>query len=254
MAHTLAIVGKGGTGKTLVTALLTMEIAARKNTRILAIDADSAVSLPYALGIKVMKTLSDLREEIIQDAGTRAGLMDTHMRTVIQELIVPAPLCDVLVMGRPEGPGCYCAINNVLRYGIEALSEQYDIVLVDGEAGPEQINRRVFSSVQRLLVVVDMSSRSIRTAADIAIHGSSGDTRGLLPPGLIVNRARGSGHDVSALADQVGIPLLGIVPDDETVRSFDIRGKPLTELPPDNPCVKAMQRISASLELARGEE
>jgi len=151
----IAITGKGGSGKTMLTAIMTRILAGSGNLKILAIDADSAVNLPYALGVKVGETVAEIRRQIIEEPGVKAEMQNKHISNVMAEALESGKGFDLLVMGRPEGPGCYCGINDLLRYGIDRLSREYDITLIDCEAGPEQVNRRVVQGVDVLVIVTD---------------------------------------------------------------------------------------------------
>jgi CO dehydrogenase maturation factor len=151
MSKVIAVAGKGGTGKTMLSALMIRILGSEQGAKILAIDADSSVSLSYALGMDKIETLSDVRAKLIEDPFMRKQVMERHIRDVIGNILKHSNGFDLLVMGRPEGPGCYCGINDLLRYGIESLSKEYDFVIVDGEAGPEQINRRVLRRINILI-------------------------------------------------------------------------------------------------------
>jgi CO dehydrogenase maturation factor len=148
---------------------------------------------------------------------------------------------DLLAMGRPEEPGCYCAVNELLRAGIDALAENYRYVIVDGEAGPEQLNRRVMKSIDYLLVVSDMSARSLGTAAEIlrVARAQAGEID-VGKAGLMLNRVRGGQPD-KTLVEKAGAPLLGWVPEDDELGEYDRLGKPLLDLPGGSPCVAAVR-------------
>jgi CO dehydrogenase maturation factor len=240
MPITIAITGKGGTGKTLLAALLVRALTENGHEPVLAVDADSAVSLPCALGLPVNRTVSDLRISIAEDPAFRKQMMERHVRDVIGEIVTRGPGFDLLVMGRSEGPGCYCAVNDLLRYGIEALVSRYRVVVIDGEAGPEQVNRRVLSGIDTLLVVTDTSARSARTAELIR-----GIAAGMAPSrvGVVVNRLRGGEVEAQGVAVRAGISLLGWIPEDDLVRTFDAEDRPLIGLPESAPCVAAARAV-----------
>lgn len=160
----IAITGKGGTGKTMVATMMIKELKKSFKGKLLVIDADSAMSLPYTLNIPVTKkTVSQLRADITGPGMVKDQGIDVWMESVVMH----ADGLDMVVMGRPEAPGCFCSVNDLLKYAIGNLSEKYDLVIIDGEAGPEQLNRRVMSSIDMLLVVSDMSARSLETACGI---------------------------------------------------------------------------------------
>ena len=166
----IAVSGKGGTGKTLISSLLIKSLSDTKQD-ILAIDADPDSNLPESLGIDVQKTVGDVREELKED--TAKGRIPTGMNKwdildyKIMESIIETPKFDLLAMGRPEGSGCYCAVNNMLRRIIENLSSNYDVIIIDTEAGLEHLSRRTTQNVDVMLVVTDKSKRGMLTAKRI---------------------------------------------------------------------------------------
>ncbi|MEW6034029.1 MAG: AAA family ATPase [Chloroflexota bacterium] len=246
----VAVTGKGGAGKTLLAALIVGLLARRGDRRILAIDADSAVSLPLALGVPVGRTVGDIREELISDPSAKRRVEDIPMSRVIADALGGGRGIDLLVMGRPEGPGCFCMLNDLLRYGIESLSRDYDVTVIDCEAGPEQVNRRVVRSVDTLIVVSDTSARGLNTARVIKrVAESSG---GIKPVnvGLVVNRVRpGSEGAVAVMSRETDLRVLGYIPEDDNVTRYDLTGRPLADLPDDSPAMVAVHGILRELGL-----
>ena len=243
MPKVIAITGKGGTGKTMLAALMIRLLSREMGAKVLAIDADSAISLPYALGMNVGKTLSEMRTEIIEDPAARKGLMDRHVQTVITDIVEHGKEFDLLVMGRSEGPGCYCGINDLLRYGIESLSGEFDFTLVDGEAGPEQINRRVLQSIDTLIILTDTSIRGFQTAGVIQSIAGADAASKLGQKGLVVNRLKGSNQLVSESAQRLGLKVFGYIPEDENIPKYDLAGKPIVDLPDTSPSVEAVRAV-----------
>ena len=249
MAKVIAVTGKGGTGKTMLAALMIRLLSSEAGARVLAIDADSAISLSYALGMEVGKTLSEIRTEMIEDPIVRKGVMDSHVRTVIADIVGHGNGFDLLVMGRSEGPGCYCGINDLLRYGIESLSGEYDVIVVDGEAGPEQINRRVLQNIDTLIILTDTSIRGFQTAGVIdGIAGAGGATR-LGQKGLVINRLKDSSEAVNEAARKTGLKVFGHIPEDENITEYDLGGKPLINLPDTSPGFEAVREILKEIEV-----
>ena len=246
MSKVIAVTGKGGTGKTMLSSLMIRLLSREAGARVLAIDADSAISLPYALGMDVGRTLSEVRAEIIEDPVARKRVVDSHVKTAISDVVMHGNGFDLLVMGRPEGPGCYCGLNDLLRYGIESLSKEFDVTVVDGEAGPEQINRRVLQSIDTLLVLTDISARGFQTAGVIQGIAKTGATVG--QTGLVVNRFR----EGSILADEVtrklGLKTIGYIPEDENITECDLVGKPIVDLPDTSPSVEAVRSILGKID------
>ena len=239
----VAITGKGGSGKTALTAIMTGLLARNENLKILAIDADSAVGLPYALGVKINNTVSEIRRQMIEDPKVKAEMQNKHIRTVMEEALEIGNGFHLLVMGRPEGPGCYCAINDLLRYGIEGLSRQFDITLIDCEAGPEQVNRRVVQGVDVLVIVTDASIRGIRVAGAIREVVQRDEAMKSTRTGLVINRLKADGKPMTEIAKEWGTEFLGCVPEDENITEYDSVGKPIIDLPDTSPSVIAVQEI-----------
>ena len=225
---TIAITGKGGTGKSIIASLMITQLAKKYPGEILAIDADSAMSLPYTLGIEAdpQKTITAMRRSIVGYNDVKKKMNDRPMREVIRDAVHHGDGFDLLLMGRPEEPGCYCAVNDLLRHGMDMLVQDYSISIVDGEAGPEQINRRVLKDLDMLLVVSDMSARSLETA------------RGIVE--IAMANENGPLHD---LVKKVGVPVVGYIPEDSILNKYDREGKSLRELPADAPSVAAVETI-----------
>lgn len=239
----IAITGKGGSGKTMLTALMVKILSSKGDARLLAIDADSAVNLPYALGMEPRRTVAQIRRQIIEDPEARAQIEDKSIRAVMKEALEAGEGFSLLVMGRPEGPGCYCSINDLLRYGIDGVAEQFGITLIDCEAGPEQVNRRVVKGVDMLIIVTDPSIRGARVTDSIVEVIRSDKSISPARSGIVVNRYRESDAAIRDRARSLGLELLGSVPEDENVSRFDAEGRPLIELPDGSPSVAAVSEI-----------
>ena len=237
----IAITGKGGSGKTAITALMTGLLARKGPHGILAIDADSSVSLSYALGIDVIKTVSEIRREVIENPQARKEIESRHIRDAMADIIEKGTGFDLLTMGRPEGPGCFCGTNELLRYGIDSLSKQYDITLIDCEAGPEQVNRRVVNGVDLLLIVTDTSKRGMHAAQaiDAVVRSDMKSTR----TGLIINKSTGSDETIRQMADESGLKVLGTVPHDKLLAEYDSLGHPIIDLPEDSSASAAVKEV-----------
>jgi CO dehydrogenase maturation factor len=169
MGESIALAGKGGTGKTTIAALIIRELIERGEGPILALDADPAANLGKVLGLKVEKTLGDLREEILrQMKDFPAGMSkEAYIEMGLHQIILEASGFDLITMGRSEGPACYCYINNLLRQFSERLDSQYRWVVMDNEAGLEHISRRTASRVDHLIVVVNENPLSLDCARQI---------------------------------------------------------------------------------------
>ncbi len=168
MTVTIAVAGKGGTGKTTLTVLFIRHIVQNHWGSVLAIDADPSANLNLALGLPLAETIGDIREDALQQVKTGSFPAGTskqdYLDYKINESLVEAEGVDLLAMGRPEGPGCYCAANNVLRLSVDRMANSYDYVVIDNEAGMEHLSRRTTRDVDLLLVVSDATVRGISIA------------------------------------------------------------------------------------------
>jgi len=227
----MAFAGKGGVGKTSLAALTVRLLTeAYPEARVLAIDADPAVGLSTALGVDVTHTVDDVRKEFIEafeDGRKREAievLNEAHYE--ITDSIVETDRFAFLAIGRPEGAGCYCKVNAFLKDIIGALAEDFDYVVIDGEAGIEQVNRRVMEKVTHLILVSDASRkgldviRTIRTVADdLCMYEQAG---------AIINRVKNK-----AIIEKIqtgDIPVMGYLPEDDGLAMLDIEGRSLMEL------------------------
>lgn len=240
----IAVTGKGGTGKTTLTALMTRILRA-EGFSVLAVDADPAVSLTYALGCTPDRTIADLRTTMIEDPDEKRRIMDIPMEQVIAgEAVMHLDGFDLLVMGKSEGPGCFCKINDLLRYGVSTLSRQYDFTLVDCEAGVEQINRRVLDTITRLFMVTDTTAKGMRTAAGIRGIAREYGIQGSFQRGVVLNRIRGPEIDeMLRKAHEMDMDVLGFIPEDPAITESDLRDVPIMALPADCPSIAAVRDI-----------
>ncbi len=247
--RTIAVTGKGGSGKTILSAIIVKLLAGGKSLKILAIDADSAISLPYTLGLKARKTIGEIRRQIIEDPKARAEMENRHIRTVIADALEAGDGFHLLAMGRPEGPGCYCSVNDLLRYGIERLSKDFDLTIIDCEAGPEQISRRVAQGVDTLIIVTDATVRGIHAAALIKTIAQVDEVMKSTRVGLVINRLKQESNLIIETAQQSGLEVLGCIPEDENITQYDMVGEPLINLPDTSPSVLAAQEILEKIAL-----
>jgi CO dehydrogenase maturation factor len=248
----IAVCGKGGVGKTAFTTMLsTALVDSKKAGKLLLIDADPAMGLPNTIGIKVEKTIGEVREAIIKAASTDAKEAQAQVAKKIDYMILEALTENenlaLLAMGRSNSLGCYCSVNGILKDAIDLLSQKFDTILIDGEAGIEQISRQVMQRVNDLVILSDSSHRGMQTVSFIMDMVSR--ERGLHCDrvGLVINRVRGDQAELTEAARQLGVPLLGLVPDDDTIREYDFSGKPLTQLPTNSPAMLSVHGIVTKL-------
>lgn len=242
----IAVSGKGGTGKTLLSSLL-IKALSKTGKDILAIDADPDSNLPEALGVEVLKTVGDVREELKLDTAKGNIPKDMNKWDIldykIMESVVETPKFDLLVMGRPEGSGCYCAVNNMLRKIIETLSANYDYIVIDTEAGLEHLSRRTTQNVDTMLVVTDKSKRGILTAQRIGELSNELDIN-FKKMFLVVNRITPDNKDIIIKkAQETGIEIIGTIYEDAEVAEYDVEGTPLVNLSDDSNSVVAVSKI-----------
>jgi CO dehydrogenase maturation factor len=248
MAETkiLALCGKGGVGKTSVSALMVKLLAGRNGRKILAIDADPAVGLATALGIEVKKTVDDIRKGLISRVGKGEPLQNREtLKLLDYEVFDALHECNgyaLLAIGRPEDEGCFCKVNNLLKDIIADLAGRFDVVLIDGEAGIEQINRRVMKTVDHLVLVSDTSVKGLGVANTIAQVANEKKAVDFKSMGLVLNRVRDLA-EVEDIRGRTGLELYGELFDDDLIRSFDFRGEPITGMPEDSPSLAVVARI-----------
>ena len=254
MAFVIALAGKGGTGKTSIAGLIVRYLVERKKGPVLAVDADSNSCLNETLGIDVPATIGRLREESLQavrSGSERLGGMSTEqlLEYQVQQSVIESKGFDLIVMGRPEGPGCYCAANNILRKYTDKLSETYPYVVIDNEAGMEHLSRRTTHKVNVLLIVSDPTIRGIYTAK--RIDGLVDELELEIDRRvLIINRVPDSGEEeLKTLALNSGLSVAGIIPQDDLIFEYDLRGRPIFQLPGDSKAVKAVFSILDSLSI-----
>jgi CO dehydrogenase maturation factor len=204
--------------------------------------------MPSALGVTVQKTIGDVREEIASPSQVYfSEEMPTDMliEYKIEEIMVNTPRFSILAMGHSEGPGCYCLINDMLRHFIDKLSSRFSTILIDCEAGLEHLSRRTTRDVDTLLVVSDATKRGIDTASAIKNLAEKLQIN-VRHVYLVVNKVT-EAEDVQrvlpGLVKNSGLEFVGIVPEDENIRAYDLVGKPIVDLPEDSKAVVAVKEI-----------
>jgi CO dehydrogenase maturation factor len=252
VTKTIAVAGKGGTGKTTLSALVIDHLTKNRKGTVLAIDADPSTNLNLALGVPLDDTVGDVREETATAVGggqAMGGLSKwDYLDYRINEALVEEMAFDLLAMGRPEGPGCYCAANNILRTSVDRLSDAYDYVVIDNEAGLEHLSRRTTQDVDLLLLVSDPSLRGIIAAGRVAELVDELKTAvGAIY--LVVNRVNGDTLPeplLQAIEDH-NLKLGGLIPADPAVNELDALGEPIVKLPEDAPARRSLEAILSSV-------
>jgi len=243
MATTIAISGKGGSGKTTVAAMMIRALMGRPSNGILAVDADPNSCLGLTMGVELTGTVAQLREESRQKQPDSGGM--DRVRTFeygLQQAITEAKGFDLLTMGRPEGPDCYCAVNNLLRKFMDKLSDSYGFVVIDNEAGMEHLSRRTTNNVDVLCIAAESSpigaitaQRIFELAAELPIA--------VKRIGVIWNRSENAGQ-------LNGIESLGCVPYDQDLFKASMQGGNIFDLGHNSAAFSAVQKILEKLNIA----
>ncbi|MGE5172754.1 MAG: carbon monoxide dehydrogenase [Betaproteobacteria bacterium] len=250
MGFSIAVAGKGGTGKTSLCGLTIRYLTEKKRGAILAVDADANANLNDVLGVKVHATVGRLREDslaAVKSTAPRPGgmSMEQLFDYQIQQALIEAKGFDLLVMGRPEGSGCYCAANNIIRKYMDKLADSYPYTVMDNEAGLEHLSRRTTQDTDLLLIISDSSVRGVMTAGRIGelVKELNLNVKRSV---LIVNRVQnGTSEDKSLLKaiDQQDVEFAGFVPTDELIFDYDLNGRPIIQLPADSKALTAFNGL-----------
>ena len=247
MSYQIALAGKGGTGKTTVATMMIRYLLDRGKTPVLAVDADANANLNEMLGLEVENTVGDAREDM--KTKTPTGMTkETYMEIKVNEALIESNGYDLIVMGRPEGSGCYCYANTLLTKYLEILIKNYKYTVMDNEAGLEHISRLTTNDVNLMLAVTDPTKRGILTVARIRdltkeLNLNIGEFK------VLVNRCPDGKLDplLMEAMEEKGLTLGGVLPADENVTRYDIEGRPIVQLEDDSPSLKAFYEIMDEL-------
>lgn len=245
----VGVAGKGGVGKTTIAALLIRSLLARGLKPLLAVDADPNTCLHEKLGVEVERTLGDIREESVRLMhAAPAGLAKRDVLEMeVQSAIVEGTGFDLVAMGRQEGPGCYCAVNNLLRSFVDGLGGAYKAVVIDNEAGMEHLSRRTNAGVDVMLFVSGPTLSSARAVARLKGLAEKLDFR-IGAEYVVLNRSNGVPEPVvQAEIEGAGLETIGVVPEDEAVLRFESQEESLLKLPADSAAVVAVDQIAQKL-------
>lgn len=256
MSYTIAVAGKGGTGKTTLCGMMIDYLIKNGKAPVLAVDADANSNLNEVLGVEVESTIGAIREEVTRaemevknpiPAGmTKAEYIDYKFSDIITE----TKDFDMLVMGRTQGEGCYCYVNGMLKTQLQRFAGNYDYIVVDNEAGMEHISRGILPKVDAILLVSDCSRRGVQAVGRIA---KLVNELNLKPEkmGLIINKAP-NGELSDGIKEEIALQelnLIGVVPHDDTIYEFDSEGKPSSTVPEDTASKKALFEIMNKLNI-----
>ncbi len=242
MTYSIALAGKGGTGKTTMAGLMVRYLVEKGKKPVLAVDADANANLNEVLGLEVEETLGDAREEMKH--GVASGMTkDVFMEMKLQQAVVEANGFDLIVMGRPEGAGCYCAANTLLTEYLGRLIDNYPFIVMDNEAGMEHISRLTTNNIDVLVAVSDASRRGIQAASRI-IRLTDELKLNITRKVLVVNQASEARREtLIEAAREYDLEVIGLVPENEELREYDLKGRPTVELGSENPVLLAAYAI-----------
>lgn len=229
----IAIVGKGGVGKTIITSLLAKSISDMSSFKLLLIDADPThPHLSNMVNLKPSKTIEEIRLNAVKEAAEKKvdaqSLAERIDFNVYEGLAESKKFC-LFSIGQPKGPGCFCPSNTLLRKIIESISKDFDIVLIDCEAGLEQINRMVIKSIDILLIVTDLSMRSIETAD--SIRTSAKKFTNYKELGVVINKVQGNIDILLGKLKELNLPVWLKIQNEEKIIEFDLKGRPIIDIP-----------------------
>jgi len=236
MATTIAISGKGGTGKTTMAAMIIRILCEQYEGSVLAVDADPNSCLGMTMGLEPVGTIAEVREKAAEKTVSNAAVDRVRsFQYGIQQLVTEGTRFDLLTMGQPEGPGCYCAANNLLRNFLDKLSTSYRFVVMDNEAGMEHLSRRTTNSVDILCIIAEATNIGTITARRI-FELSKRLPISVKETGVIWNR-------INSANELNGIEIFGSVPYDDTVFDASMQGKTIFDIEQNSPAFVALHKI-----------
>jgi CO dehydrogenase maturation factor len=242
LSFTIAVSGKGGTGKTTLAGMIIRFLLDKEKGPILAVDADSNTNLNEVLGVKIRSTIGEAREMMRKDVPV-GMTKDIWFEYQVQTTLTEAKGFDLIAMGRPEGPGCYCAANTLARKCLDLLTANYQYIVIDNEAGMEHFSRLTTRDVDLLFILSDSSQRGILTASRIRDLIRELNLR-IVREVLVINRVQGEpGPEIYEEVKKQNLELGGILPVDEEVYQYDSEGKPTFQLPLESKAVQSARRI-----------
>jgi len=249
LSFSVAVAGKGGTGKTSIASLIVRYLLKNQLKPVLAIDADSNANLGESLGLEVKQTIGSLIASFnMEKINIPPGMTkEAYLEFKLNDAIVESRGLDLITMGRGEGPHCYCYPNLILRKFIDSLSENYAYVVMDNEAGLEHLSRRTTQDVDALLIISDHSVKGVRTIARIKELVS--ELKLAVKKQLAIINAVPDGLDPSVTHElnKLGIKAITTIPYDDNVYKYDLNLKPLLDLPDSSKAVKAIDDLMTKI-------
>ncbi len=247
MAYSIAVAGKGGTGKTTLSALIIATLLKSDRRPVLAVDADPNSNLNETLGVKIDRTVVSIvdgimdKKEDIPAGMTKERLLEYHL----QDALIESNGFDLLVMGHTEGPGCYCSANNLLRDFMERLKKNYNYLVMDNEAGMEHLSRRTTRDIDALLITANPAPVSLRTAQRIYEMASKLKLK-IKKTYLVINEIQPPSK-LEGEVEDTGISLLGNIPYDEEIKKCSINETSLLNLSEKLPSTRVVREMVRKL-------
>jgi CO dehydrogenase maturation factor len=238
----IAVAGKGGTGKTTFAAILIRVLAEKEKSSILAVDADPNANLNETLGLDIKSTIAEAVDSIKANELPAGMTKESFIEWKLSQSLIETTYVDLLVMGVPHGSGCYCYPNDLLRRHLGNLRANYDYVVTDNEAGLEHLSRQVVQDINHFFIISDASARGIRSAARIKEIVSGLQTK-VYNTYLVVTKAMNGIDDLQDEIKATGLRLIGVIPYDPMIAEFDLKSRPLYDLPEDSKAVLAVREI-----------
>ena len=253
MTITIAMAGKGGTGKTSLASLIIRYLLQHNATPILAVDADANANLAWSLGLTVNRTIGSVLADFndVKMSIPPGMTKEAYLNLKLNGAVIESKNVDLITMGRGEGAGCYCFPNNVLKEFIDKLAVNYRFLVMDNEAGLEHLSRRTTENVDELIIVSNHSMKGVRTIGNILdlIKELKLDVK---RQSIVINQAPGrlDAMIVQGLKE-LGVRADAVIPMDDMIADYDLQQKPLTELPDASPAVQAIESLMEKLLAAR---
>lgn len=245
MAKIIFVAGKGGTGKTTFASLLLRYLVNKNKGTILAVDADPNANLNEALGVELKGHIADILDEVKDGRNVPPGMTkDLFVEYKLQQVMTETPHIDLLVMGGPQGPGCYCYANDLLRGYLERLADNYDYLVVDSEAGLEHLSRRTVPKADILFVLSDAAARGLRSAARVREIIDTLKTPINAKYLVVTKILDGQNEALEAEIEATSLPLAGFIPLDDQVTQADLTGRAIFNLPEEAVAVQAVKAIA----------
>lgn len=245
MSYVIALAGKGGVGKTTSAALIVKYLLKNGKTPLLAVDADPNSNFSESIGVDVEDSIGTVLADFLRDrAKIPSGMTkQAYLEMKLHQILKESKDIDMLVMGCPEGPGCYCAANSMLKSYFDDLAKNYDYIVIDNEAGMEHFSRKTSTGIDLLVICSNYSLKGIQTAKRLS---ELVDQLGLKVGEriLIINKSPDKiDNNLLEEIKKTGLPYPGNITNDELIEEFEIKGKPITELPENSKAYQSMEGI-----------